>query len=162
MAAPVRVTGLAEALQALRAVDPKLRTAAAKQIRAAGKPARDAIAKSLPSSAPMSGMRHGGRTGWKRPSVGLVVSGKRKARGGAEEIAAVSIRVRGAAGEMWDMAARGQTPQGSQMVANLPGSPSRGVWPAAEAQLPAITAEIMKVVEDITSRANVELRSYYR
>jgi hypothetical protein len=90
--------------------------------------------------------------------VGIAVSGRKKARGGAEELAAVSIRVRGAAGEIWDMAARGKTVQGTQMVANLPGSPSRGVWPAAESQLPAITAEVLKVVEDVTRRANVELR----
>jgi hypothetical protein len=32
------------------------------------------------------------------------------------------------------------------------------VWPAAESQLPAITAEVLKVVEDVTRRANVELR----
>lgn len=154
----VRLTGLAEALAALRAVDPALRRQAAKEIRQAAKPARDAIARALPASAPMRGMQHQGRTGWRRPSVGIAVSGRKRAKGGAEEIAAVSIRVRGAAGEIWDMAARGKTVQGMQMVANLPGSPSRGVWPAAESQLPAITAEVLKVVEDVTRRANVELR----
>jgi hypothetical protein len=159
--APVRVTGLAEALAELRSIDPKLRRQAAKDIRLAAKPARDAIAKALPSAAPLSGMRHGGRTGWKRPSVGIVVSGKRKSRGGAEEIAAVSIRVRGAAGEMADMAGSGKTLQGMAMVAALGGSPSRWVWPAAEGQLPAITAEVLKTVEDITSRADVALHQYH-
>jgi hypothetical protein len=159
--AQVRVTGLAEALAELRSIDPKLRRQAAKEIRQAAKPARDAIAKALPSAAPLSGMRHGGRTGWRRPSVGIVVSGKRKARGGAEEIAAVSIRVRGAAGEMADMAGSGKTLQGMAMVAALGGSPSRWVWPAAEGQLPAITAELLKTIEGITARANVALHQYH-
>jgi hypothetical protein len=61
--AQVRVTGLAEALAELRSIDPKLRRQAAKDIRLAAKPARDAIARALPSAPPLSGMRHGGRTG---------------------------------------------------------------------------------------------------
>jgi hypothetical protein len=90
------------------------------------------------------------------------VSGRKKARGDAEEIAAVRVViVNSPAAEMYDMAAKGWTPSGRQFVANLNGSPSRVAWPAAEGQLPAVTAAVLKVCEDIAARANVALHQYH-
>jgi hypothetical protein len=160
--AQVRVTGLAEALAELRAIDPKLRRAAAKDLRAACEPVRVAVARAFPAAAPMSGWEHQGRTGWRLPKVKTQVSGRRKARGKAEEIAAVRVViVNSPAAQMYDMARKGKTPQGRQFVSNLAVRPSRVVWPAAEGQLPAVTAAVMRVVEDIAARANVALHQYH-
>jgi hypothetical protein len=160
--AQVRVTGLAEALAELRAVDPKLRRAAAKDLRSACEPVRSAVARAFPAGAPMSGWEHQGRTGWRLPKVKVQVSGRKKARGAAEEIAAVRVViVNSPAAEMYDMAAKGWTPSGRQFVANLAMRPSRVAWPAAESQLPAVTAAVLKVCEDISARANVALHQYH-
>jgi hypothetical protein len=160
--AEVRVTGLAEALAELRAIDPKLRRAAAKELRAACEPVRSAVARAFPAGVPMSGWDHDGRTGWRPPKVKVQVSGRKKARGDAEEIAAVRVVVHNSpAAEMYDMAAKGWTKQGKQFVSNLNGSPSRVAWPAAEGQLPAVTAAVLRVVENIADRANVALHQYH-
>jgi hypothetical protein len=59
---PVRITGVKETLQLLDAVQPSSIKELRKDVRRIAEPAVTAIRSNLPATAPLSGMRHYGRT----------------------------------------------------------------------------------------------------
>ena len=57
--------GLQDALKKMQKIDPALRRAVLKDIKLAAQPLVTAINNRIPAQAPLKGMNHGGRTGWK-------------------------------------------------------------------------------------------------
>ena len=76
----IQVTGLKETLRDLNKLDPALRREIGKDIRNVVKPVADTINSRLPGGAPLSGMNHGGRTGWARRKPVAVKLDTRKPR----------------------------------------------------------------------------------
>lgn len=157
MPASFKVVGVAEALAELRGIDPALKREAVKGLKKAAEPVRSAVAAAMPGSAPLSGMRHKGRTAWpKRVSVVVQVSGRKRARGVSDEIALVKVVVKGAGPVMADMAGNGA------IADALGGAPSRWVWPAAEGNQAAATKAVLEVAEQIVESTGRNLAKYGR
>lgn len=148
-----KVMGVGEALRELRAIDPQLKRDAVKSLKTAAEPVRSAVAGAMPSSAPLSGMIHKGRTRWpKRVSVLVQVSGRTRNRGPAQEIALVKVVVRQAGPQIADMAGRGA------IADALGGSPSRWVWPAAESKIPVAEKQVLDACEQLMERTTRQLK----
>jgi hypothetical protein len=151
-------------MRTLRAIEPRLQRQAVKDIKLAAEPLRASVAGSLPQSAPLSGMDHAGRTGWKARGSAAVKT-KYGGRRGRDRTSwpLVSIVLTGAAGSIYDMAGRasgGRTESGQELVSSLTsvgGAASRVVWPAVEARLTLIQAAVLKAVEEVSDQANVDL-----
>lgn len=150
------VYGVREALAELRQVDTELRRALQSELRNTAGPLKSALAAAIPAGPPLSGMAHRGRTGWTRPHRFSVRTGGRSRRG-RDTIPLLRLLVMSPAVQIADMAATGRTPQGAALVANLPGQPSRYVWPAADRALPAITGDVKRVCEKIAAATSRRL-----
>ena len=68
----IEYDGLKQALREIQKVDPALRRQITKDIKAAMDPLVSAIKDSIPSSAPLTGQKHNGRTAWKNESKNIV------------------------------------------------------------------------------------------
>lgn len=72
---PVRVSINTDSLRRLNKglaeIDPDLRKAVGKNIKSAVRPTAARILSRIPSDAPVSGMRTGGRLAWSKPRVGV-------------------------------------------------------------------------------------------
>lgn len=72
---PVRVSVNTDSLRRLNKgladIDPELRKAVGKDIKSAVRPTASRILSRIPSDAPLSGMRGGGRLAWSKPRVGV-------------------------------------------------------------------------------------------
>ena len=170
MAASVGIEydGLKQALREIQKVNPALRRQITKDIKAAMDPLVSAIKDSIPSSPPLTGQKHNGRTAWKNESKNIVVkvdtrkARKRNAGQGAqyESIGTVRITAKGAALSMTDMAGRGpnQTrnknplrarPNFSQDLTNKLRTPSRFVWARSDDYLDEITRRVDAIVIEV-------------
>ena len=76
----IQTVGLKEALRDLNKLDPGLRREIGKEIRTIVRPLTDTINQRVPGAAPLSGMNHGGRTGWARRKPVAVKLDTRKPR----------------------------------------------------------------------------------
>ena len=183
--ASYQVYGIQEALAEINKVDRLLRRQITKDIQAgAGTRLVNAARSFIPTKDPLSGMGRGniikGRdgTGWSRTRVvaGIrSVVGKRGQRARtvtfsngrtadfkATQYQLLVLQQRDAAGAIWDHAGiRG----GGQFVTNLiaegehvgPAAAPRALQPAAESVLPAVEAEVEKIVERVMSIVNRNL-----
>jgi hypothetical protein len=162
MAQPA-VYGVRETLKELKDIDKKLYWQAINEVKAAAEPLRSQINTAIPSSAPLSGMNHKGRTGWTNRNTRTQTKvGGRKAKN-ANEWALVSIRVMSAAGQIADMSGAGSggnSGRGAAMIRGLNaagGQASRYVWPTANRAVPAITMAVLDAVRIVESRVNKNL-----
>ena len=183
--ASYQVYGIQEALVEINKVARLLRRQITKDIQAgAGTRLVNAARSFIPTKDPLSGMGRGniikGRdgTGWSRTRVvaGIrSVVGKRGQRARtvtfsngrtadfkATQYQLLVLQQRDAAGAIWDHAGiRG----GGQFVTNLiaegehvgPAAAPRALQPAAESVLPAVEAEVEKIVERVMSIVNRNL-----
>jgi hypothetical protein len=155
--------GLQDALKKMQKIDPALRRAVLKDIKLAAQPLVTAINNRIPAQAPLKGMNHSGRTGWKNVKKVQVSLNTRKPRGkfaGNEQIAVVRIVTKGAPVAIVDMAGKaGGTSsrreakyQRPKFASALGGSPSRFVWKDVESMIgaaeKALTPIIQKVMDD--------------
>jgi hypothetical protein len=77
----IQYDGLKQALREIQKVDPALRRQITKDIKNAMNPLFSAIKDSIPSSPPLTGQKHNGRTGWKAESKNVTIKvDTRKAR----------------------------------------------------------------------------------
>lgn len=166
----VEVKGLQETLRTLNKLAPTLRRQFTRDVKTAAAPLVDHIKQRLPESAPLSGFDHNGRTGW-RPnrnhSVDVKINTSRSRRRTGfvttEEISVINIRGKGAALQIVDMAGRGgnvaRNPQRARpnMVDSLGGSPSRFMWPSAEAGIPKFQNDLIPIIKKVERDLNEEL-----
>ena len=183
--ASYQVYGIQEALAEINKVDRVLRRQITKDIQSgAGTRLVTAARSFIPTAPPLSRMVNGnmikGRdgTGWKRERVlaGIrTVVGKRGQRartirfsnGSTADFKATQYQLlvlqqRDAAGAIWD---HGGIQRGGQFVTNLiaegetvgPRTAPRALQPAAESVLPAVEAEVDKIVERVMTIVNRNL-----
>lgn len=179
MSQSVEVYGIRETLAEIRDVDKDLFF----EIRAYMKRAGDTLGRrvqgNIPLLAPTSGFRHRGRTAWKPATTKTIVSGRNARKGMDGATPLLQVAVNGAAVSIADMAGRGGgktrlqrtrtyewkggtrqhnvTSQGQAMIRALGGSPSRYVWPEAEAALPMIQTYVLYGVEEYMTKLNRNL-----
>jgi hypothetical protein len=183
--ASYQVYGIQEALAEINKVDRVLRRQITKDIQSgAGTKLVTAARSFIPTASPLSRMVNGnmikGRdgTGWSRARVlaGIrTVVGKRGQRartvrfsnGSTADFKATQYQLlvlqqRDAAGAIWD---HGGIQRGGQFVTNLiaegetvgPRTAPRALQPAAESVLPAVEAEVDKIVERVMTIVNRNL-----
>jgi hypothetical protein len=179
MAASVGIEydGLKQALREIQKVDPALRRQITKDIKSAADPLVSAIKDSIPSSPPLTGQKHSGRTAWKNESKNIVVkvdtrkARKRNISAGAEyeSISTVRITAKGAALSMSDMAGRGPNQSRNSnplrarpgfagyLTASLGRGPSRFVWARSDDYLDEITRNVDKIVIEVMDKTNKSL-----
>jgi hypothetical protein len=172
----IEYDGLKQALREIQKVDPALRRQITKDIKNAMNPLLSAIKDSIPSSAPLQGQKHNGRTAWKAESKNVSMKvDTRKARSrnlslGAnfESVGTVKITAKGAALSMTDMAGRGpnQTrnknplrarPNFANDLTSKLRSPSRFVWARSDDYLDEITRNVDKIVIEVMDQTNKRL-----
>jgi hypothetical protein len=139
--------GLQDALKKMQKLDPAMRRTLLKDTKEAAKPLVDAINGRVPSSPPLRGMAHNGRTGWsgvKKVQISLNTRKPRKGSvtDGAEQIAVVRVVTKGAPVAITDMAGKAggtksrrepkyQRPNFASALDRI-GSPSRFMWKDVE------------------------------
>jgi hypothetical protein len=181
VAASVEVVGLKNALKELNKTDKALRKEIGKDIKKAAEPILKAIRELSPETAPLSGMDHLKRTGWKRGQDKNIVlkvdtrnARKRNAATGAvfESVGTIKVIAKGGPLIMADMAGRA----GGQKSKNafrarpnfhtaLDGAIGRGasrfMWAGAEKNIDLFQKElepIVKRVMDAVGRKIVEVK----
>tara|TARA_R110000868_G_scaffold121118_4_gene321426 strand:+ start:3137 stop:3712 length:576 start_codon:yes stop_codon:yes gene_type:complete len=120
MALNPQVYGVDQTIRVLKLVEPEFYKTARIDLRKAAEPIAVNIRAWIPDQAPLSGMKHNGRTGWNKAGVKVTVKQSFSKRTAARETSLVSIYVggrrgtTGAAGlEIADMAGRrGKTATG--------------------------------------------------
>lgn len=159
--AQVEVYGVRETIAQLKALDTSLRKQAINDIKAAAEPLRADIAGRIPTTAPLSGWDHKGRTGWTKKNTKVTTNyGGRKGRGRRETWPLVRVTLKGSAASIYDMAGRGSdgnTAQGRALIDNLGGNPSRAAWPAAEQKLPQVQSAVLEAIRKVSAQVNRNL-----
>ncbi len=164
MTAAPRVEGVREALKALKEIDPKLRTATNKRVRKSVVPLQNAVRARIPGVAlsNWNSGRYGFEGGAAASGVKVKIGGSKSAKKMTWEL--VTLRQSNAGGSVFDMAGRkssGGSPQGRAFISNLNsrfGAASRSMWPAAEAELPRVQANVLEAVNDVAKLTNRELK----
>lgn len=157
-----RVLGVRETLRDLRRLEPEIYKATMKAAKQAAKPMQQAAQAAIPSGPPLSGFDHQGRTGWSGKSRRVAVKWGGRKRGNTWPL--LSLRLTNAAGEIFDMAGKGNggdSRQGQALIENLTGRytrPSRAMWPAAEAHTDDVTREIDRTIDRALVAYNAKLR----
>lgn len=171
--AAVDYYGLKEALRELQKVSPALRKEISKEMLGIVRETMVApIQDAIPSSAPLSGMKHNGRTSWSKTSQQKGVVAKidtRKARRrnlqqGAEweSLGVVKVLTKTAALAITDMAGRGPNSTRNRnpklarpafpdfLTSKLGRGPSRFIWFAGERNIPFAMSRLAVVVEQVS------------
>jgi hypothetical protein len=114
---PVRITGVKETLQLLDAVQPGSIKELRKDVRRIAEPAVTAIRSNLPATAPLSGMRHYGRTRYAGAKVKAELQTRDSRSSNTSSLVRLSVQSPGdAAGlEIADMAGRKSQGGGVQL-----------------------------------------------
>lgn len=150
------VYGVRQTMAELRALEPKLRTQAIKDVKAAARPLEQGVQSRMPGEPPLSGFAHKGRTGW--TSSGRRVRTKFGGRkGSGTEWPLLSVIVSGASASIYDMAGRGSGSQLASALSGRHGKPSRAAWPGAEANLSAVQASVLAAITKVQQQANPKL-----
>ena len=170
--ATMKVQGVTGALTTLRKLDPEFQKQVRKDIRAAARPLQQKAREYVPLEPPLSGFsrswtRSTGGTvaGWNargktRNKVVIKTGGKRRSDGTYLLVAVVQTDAMGA---IFDMAGRktddGNVASGAAMIRNLNKirGASRGMWPAAEQELPAIQQVVGGILDTVSARLTKEL-----
>jgi hypothetical protein len=167
----IQVQGVAETLRDLNKIDPALRKELNKDIRSILKPMLTEINRSIPSSPPLSGMAHNGRTGWHNRKNAVIKVDSRKPRRGLNSVGTkvsvniVRIVTKGAPVAIADMAGKsGGTKsrreakyQRPNFGDSLPGDPSRYMWANAEKTISEVERQMNETIKVVVFRANQEL-----
>ena len=158
-------------MRELGKINPALKKAFNRDIRGILKPMLNEINQSIPSSPPLSGMAHNGRTGWPNRKNALIKIDTRKPRRGLNNsprvvpVNIVRITTKGAPVASADMAGKGggdksrreakyQRPNFGRA---LPGDPSRFMWKNAEKTLASVEREMNDTIDRVVREANIEL-----
>ena len=173
-----QVTGLKETLRDLNKLDKELSKEIRKDIRNVVQPLADAINQEIPGGAPLSGMKHNGRTGWnnrKKVAVKLDTRKPRKYvdRPGRIVTNVVRVTTKDAPTAIVDMAGRAggnasrapesrQRPNFAPAVTARLGAPSRFMWRTAEGRLDKIQRNMMPVIRRVEDIMNRDLKNTYR
>ena len=166
--------GFAETMRDLGRIQPAMKRQVVKDIRGIVKPVVDVINARIPAEAPLSGMNHDGRTGWKnvkKVAVKVDLRAPRSSPGsgtqGAKPISIVRIITKGAPVAIVDMAGKSgglksrrefkyRRPKFASAL-NRVGSPSRFMWKDIEQSIGLIEHRLQKTVDDAVYAANKEL-----
>lgn len=172
----IEYNGLKEALRDLQKVSPALRKEISQEMLGVLRETMvPGIQDSIPTSAPLSGQAHRGRTGWEKGNQQKGVVAKidtRKARRrnlqqGAqwESVGVVKVQTKTAALAISDMAGRGpnktrnQNPKKARpnfaddLTSKLGRGPSRFMWFAGERYIQAVSYRLEPIVEKIAEKA---------
>ena len=117
----VKVYGVEQTVAELRRFQPDAIKELRKDLRVSAKPIASAIKAYIPSSAPLRGMNHSGRTSWQPENVKVAVKTSFSKRAARNEVSIVSIVVGGKKGT--DGAAGLQIAD----MAGIANKPTRGV-----------------------------------
>jgi hypothetical protein len=167
----IQVKGVGETLRELGKINPALKRELNKDIRNILKPLLAEINQSIPSSPPLSGMAHNGRTGWSNRKNSVIKIDSRKPRRNLNEprmsvpVNIVRITTKGAPVAIVDMAGRAggssskrETKYRRPMFASLlPGQPSRFMWAKASDSLSMIEREMDSTIKAVVLKANQEM-----
>lgn len=167
----IQVKGVAETLRELGKINPSLKKELNKDIRNILKPLLSEINQSIPTSPPLSGMAHNGRTGWGNRKNSVIKIDTRKPRRNLNEprmsvpVNIVRITTKGAPVAIVDMAgkAAGRVSkreakyQRPNFANALPGNPSRFMWAKAADSLSMIEREMNDTIERVVRDANQEM-----
>jgi hypothetical protein len=158
--------GLQDALKKMQKIDPALRRAVLKDIKLAAQPLVNVINSRIPSSPPLSGMSHDGRTGWKNVKKVQISLNTRKPRkgsisAGSEQIAVVRVVTKGAPVAITDMAGKaGGTKSRREpkyrrpnFASALQGEPSRYMWKDIEGMIADTERALMPIIEQVMKDA---------
>jgi hypothetical protein len=169
--ATMKVEGVTLALKTLRQLDAEFQKQVKKDIRAAAKPLQQKAREYVPLEPPLSGFsrswtRSTGGTvaGWNargktRNKVVIKTGGKRRSDGSYLLVAVVQTDAMGAIYDMSGRKSSGNTPAGRAMISNLNKihGASRGMWPAAEQELPHIQQVVGGILDTVSARLTKEL-----
>jgi hypothetical protein len=167
----IQMKGVAETMRDLGKINPSLKRELNKDIRNVLKPMLSEINQSIPSSPPLSGMAHNGRTGWPNRKNALIKIDTRKPRRNLNAtttsvpVNIVRITTKGAPVAIADMAGKSggtvsrrepkyQRPNFGQA---LPGDPSRYMWKNAEKMIGSVEREMNDTIKRVVRDANNEL-----
>jgi hypothetical protein len=171
MAADVRLDtyGLQDALKKMQKINPAMRRTLLKDTKVAAEPLVRAINGRIPTSAPLSGMNHNGRTGWKNVKKVQISLNTRKPRkgsisAGSEQIAVVRVVTKGAPVAITDMAGKaGGTKSRREskyrrpnFASALQGEPSRYMWKDIEGMIADTERALMPIIEQFMTDAKRE------
>lgn len=176
----VEYNGLKDALRELQKISPALRKEMSKEMLGVlRETVVPAIQDTIPSSPPLSGQDHRGRTGWRKANQQKGVVAKidtRKARRrnlqqGAqwESVGVVKVITKTAALAITDMAGRGpnqtrnQNPKMARpdfadyLTSKLGRGPSRFVWFGGERSIEVAMRRLEPIVEQVVERAMMKV-----
>lgn len=183
----VALTDFREIRRELGKIEPSLRREFDKSIRDIAKPGQQILKGAIPTSPPLSGFNHSGRTAWRssNPKAVRIYKPKSGRNKGKLTATIVGLRVMSAAVTLADMAGRsgsyfggkGVTRQYSRngrtlthkisrssgaqfsydLNVRLNHRPSRLAWPSIESKLTDIEKEIEKVIRKASAQLNGRL-----
>jgi hypothetical protein len=167
----IQVKGVGETLRELGKINPALKRELNKDIRNILKPLLADINQSIPTSPPLSGMAHNGRTGWSNRKNSVIKIDSRKPRRNLNEprmsvpVNIVRITTKGAPVAIVDMAGKGggtvskREPkyQRPMFASLLTGEPSRFMWAKAADSLSMIEQEMNDTIQRVVRDANQEM-----
>jgi hypothetical protein len=152
------VYGVRETLKALGEIEPALKRELQKGMRDATRPMQTAVGAALPAAAPLSGMSRG-RLAWssKDRKASAKTGGKRRSDG---TFPLVAVVVKSGGAVLADMAATGTL--GANLSAAVGRNPSRFVWPAASAAMPAVERAVIDTIRQASERLGEPFRQLPR
>ena len=167
----IQVKGVGETLRELGKINPSLKRELNKDIRSILKPLLAEINQSIPSTPPLSGMAHNGRTGWNNRKNSVIKIDSRKPRRNLNAprmsvpVNIVRITTKGAPVAIVDMAGKagGTTSRREakyrrpRFASLLPGEPSRFMWAKAADSLSMIEREMDATIKTVVAKANLEM-----
>lgn len=183
-----QIYGLNEVISELRAIEPDSLRAMRKEVITELRPLYSAIKSNIPTSSPLKGFNHSGRTAW---GGSVKVTGNISFRKRMGKTTLVSIRTTNAAVEISDMAGRAgkfdvgregamsgfSAPymrngrevrhrlngQGQAMVNKLNSTsgerPSRFIYPVIERSRPLIVSRLQNILDKYSASVNRKLES---
>lgn len=170
----IQAIGLKEALRDLNKLDPALRREIGKDIRNVVKPLVDAINGRVPGAAPLSGMNHGGRTGWTRRKAVAVKMDTRKPRNHPNKpfqdiVSVIRVSTKDAPTAIVDMAGKAgggssrrapqyRRPNFAPALSARLGQPSRFMWRDIDGQVLEIQNNLKPIIDRIEDEINRDLK----
>ena len=174
----IQVQGLKETLRDLQKLEPETRKQINKDIRRTVKPVADHINSNIPSSAPLSGMNHSGRTGWNRRKAVAIKLDARKPRRYIDKptrtvTSVVRITTKDAPTAIVDMAGKAgggssrasvnrQRPNFDNALSSRLGPPSRFMWRDTEQLIELAQHGLIAIIRNVEDEVNRDLKVTYR
>lgn len=163
-----QVTGMAEVVKVLNSIDKDIVKQARKDLRTAAQPVVLSIKSNIPSEAPLRGMIHDGRTGWKSSGVKVTVrtNFSKKAERRGSQLVSIVVGGKGQGAAAFQIAdisgrkSRGSTASGRAMISKLNTihGASRYVYPAAEKQSAYVQDVVRDTIRQLQNEYNKRLK----